>query len=144
MPIRSSLTTRPLSSAVAALALALTAGGCGILDVDEPGDTAVVTISGTSPVPLRLIMSNNFIQVLDPQTNEIGVSMLGADTVELNDLPYTENYGLDGNLRFFLRLINPDSMTASLRVQIRIDGVNPYDITTNLTASQHEYTYAAF
>lgn len=130
--------------AVAAIALAAIAAGCGVLSVDEPGDNARIRISGTAPGTLRLVLSNNFIQVFDTQQQEVTVSLLGSDTIEISSLPYDSDYSLDGNLRFFLRLINPDSAKADLRIQVNIDNVDPYDVTTSLTASQHEYTYTAF
>jgi hypothetical protein len=129
---------------LAALPFVMIAGGCGIVDNEEPGDTAEITISGTTPVPLELIMSNNFFQLFDQQTSEIVLALVDADTVGLDDLPYTENYALDGSRRFFLRLINTDSVVASVRIQVRISGVDPYDVTTILNASQHEYLYGAF
>lgn len=143
MSVRSFYFRRTVTGATIVF-LAVLAGGCGVLGVDEPGDSASVTISGDSTVPLRLVMSNNFIQVFNSQSSEITVSLLGSDTVEINDLPYTVDYGMAGNLRFFLRLINPDTIAVNVRIQVRIDNVEPYDVTTSLTASQHEYTYTAF
>jgi hypothetical protein len=143
MLVRNTFVTRTRVLA-AAIALSATATGCGVFSVDEPGDSAAVTITGDGTVPLRLVLSNNFIQVFNSQSSEVTVSLLGSDTVEINDLPYSVNYGMGGNLRFFLRLINPDTIETNVRIQVRIDNVEPYDVTTSLTASQHEYTYTAF
>jgi len=144
MPIRLPVLTRT-RLAIGLAALAVTAAACGILDVKDPGDMARVRISGTkADGPLKLIMSNNFIQVVNAQTNELTVALLGADTVQLSDLPYQNDYELEGRLRFFLRLINPDTSAVDVRIQVEIDGVKPYDRQTMLRASQTEYTYTAF
>ena len=126
------LQNKALLIASAALIAGLPA--CGILgdDTSDPANQAQVVINGTSPVPLDLITSDEFIVTRNVETGVTTTEFLSADTSMLT-VPFEQAYDISTFERFLVRLINPDSMVASIRLQVLIDGTLEYDQTADIS-----------
>lgn len=129
-------------------ALVLAAVGCdGLLDTGrEVRTSARIQVSGTSPVPLILMTSDQFLGVQDPTTGQIVTQILVADSLIIDRLPVDTTYSLGQYNRFLVRLINPDTAaTALVRMIIRLDDEEEvYDVEARVTGAYIEYTYYTF
>lgn len=124
--------TRSLRTLLLA-AVGLGVSGCGILDDQEPRrERANVVIQGTSPVPLSLITSSEFVIETDPETFEQTAVLLVSDTVEITP-PFDDTYRIDAFERFLVRLVNADSAVASIRMQVLVDGSLEYDQAADMS-----------
>lgn len=120
----------PLMRLSTALTVALVGvlPACGILETTDRGaEEAIVTITGDSPVPLDLITSDAFIVFTDPNTFEESLQIFVADTLVLTALPFDQSYAIASFDRFLIRLTNPDSTVASVRMTVQVDGTVEYD-----------------
>jgi hypothetical protein len=127
-----------------ALALLLPVAGCSeILDSSrEAPDEAEVTVSGTSAVPLRLIVSARFIGIWNPEEGEWDVTLNLADTIQVSTLPVTRRQELNETGVFFVRLTNPDlEETATVHMRVRIDGREVYSQAATMRDASLEYVY---
>lgn len=118
--------------------------GCSeILDSSgEHAESAQVSISATSTVPLRLVTSNRFTAIWNPELDRYDVTLLIADTVEVTSFPIERNVTINEYGIFFVRLINPDpDATATVRMRVRIDGDELYDQAATLRDASIEYLY---
>jgi len=133
---------------LAVLAIAASLAACnGLLDTSR--DTysfARVQVTGTSPVPLLLMTSDQFQTVQDPGTGFLTTLLLAADTIVVNTLPADTTVSLGQFNQFLLRLINPDtSKTADIRLIIRLDDKKEvYNVGAKVTGAYLEYTYYRF
>jgi len=140
---------RPHSAAgFAALAFALALAGCGgLLDTEhESYTTARVQVTGTSPVPLLLVTSDQFQTVQDPGTGFLETQFLNADSTVIPTLPFDSTVSLGQFNQFLLRLINPDTLqTADIRLIIRLDDKKEdYNVGAKVTGAYLQYTYYQF
>jgi hypothetical protein len=141
---------RSLCTAGGLASLVLAAGlvACdGLLDTSrETYSTARIQVTGTSPVPLLLMTSDQFQTVQDPGTGFVTTELLTADTLVITDLPADTTYSLGQFNRFLVRLINPDtSQTADIRLIIRLDDKKEvYNVGAKVTGAFLEYTYYSF
>ena len=121
----------------------LTASCSSILDTSEDyADNAIVEVTGTSPVPLLLVSSTNWVYVPDPISGEPTVAMNDADTVSLQ-LPINRSVAMTISRRIFFALINPDStQTASVRMRVRLDDQLVYDQAANMRDASLEFSFA--
>lgn len=109
-------------------ATAMASAGCGILETTDRGaQTAQVTITGDSPVPLDLITSDQWVITTNPETFEEELTMFLADTSVIASLPFNRSYSIADFDRFLIRLANPDSTVASVRMTVSVDGSVEYD-----------------
>ncbi len=134
---------RPIVRAVAALTILFTATGCALFEPDEGAERAVVSIVGSSSVPLALLTSTDFVVVLDPETSSTDVELNSSDTSSVASLPFNQTYGISLNDRFFVRLSNPDTtVVASVRMSVSIDGQDLYDASGEITGERWlEFVY---
>jgi hypothetical protein len=134
---------------VCALALALSLAGAacdGLLDSGQEYATeAQVTVTGTSPAALRLILSNNYTTEPDPTTGQIIVLIQAADTFDAS-APIDRTYPLGQLSRILVRLENSDpTMAADIRIRVLLDGTDlVYDRTATLTDDFLEYRFSYF
>jgi len=133
---------------LAGIALVFGLIGCkGLLDTNrETYSTARVQVTGTSPVPLLLMTSDQFQTVQDPGTGLISTLFLAADTTVISTLPADTTVSLGQFNQFLLRLINPDtSQTADIRLIIRLDDKKEaYNVGAKVTGAYLEYTFYQF
>jgi hypothetical protein len=141
---------RNLRTAPAALcaALLLTAAACdGFLDTErESRETIRVLVSGTSPVPLLLVTSDQFASVQDPATGQILLQVIASDTLTITQLPVDTTYAIGQFNRILVRLVNPDpAATADVRMIIRLDDEEEaYNVQARITGAYLEYSYMGF
>lgn len=124
--------------------LLLPALGCSeILDSSiETPEQAMVTVSGTSPVPLQLILSSRFIGIWNPEESKYEVTLNDADTVQVASLPISRTHPMNETGVFFVRLTNPDlAQTASIELRVRIDGREVYSQAATMRDASLEYLF---
>lgn len=136
-----------MSLAGATLILGLTACS-GIFDTSrEHRETARVQITGTTPVTLLLVVSDQFIEVYDPETGLGETEILEGDTIPVQQLPVDTTFSLGQFNTWLVQLINPsDTETASVRMIVRLDDEEEvYDQEVELVAPLFlQYAYRAF
>ena len=111
------------------LIVGLALGACD--STTDPGvkpSSAQITVSGTSSVPLRLIVSTDFIETFNSATGERGQVFNSADTLSLTSLPYQATVQLTDDAKIVVDLSNPSDVEATARLQVAMDsGQAPYD-----------------
>jgi len=127
--------------------LTVAAAGCdGLLDSNqEYAENAQVIVTGTSPVPMILILSNRYTAVPDPTTGQVVVQVERADTFALS-LPIDRIYPLGDQFRILVRLQNADSTsTANINMRVLLDGRNEvYNQNATMKDSYLEYRFNYF
>lgn len=89
---------------------------------------ATIEVTGTVPVPLRLVVSRDFVEFVDPTTLERRQSLNQADTLSLTTLPYVQEIELNDSGDLFVELANPSETPATARLRVELDsGQDPYD-----------------
>jgi hypothetical protein len=139
--------TRQHAALPALLILTIAAAGCeGLLDSrQEYAENAQVIVTGTSPVPMLLILSNRYTAVPDQTTGQVVVQIERADTFELG-LPIDRIYPLGDQFRILVRLQNADSTsTASVNMRVLLDGKDEvYNQNATMKDSYLEYRFNYF
>jgi hypothetical protein len=109
-------------SIVLAGIVAFSAACDGLLGTsDRRPNEARVVVTGTSPVPLRLITSTRFSAQPNIDTGMYDVTFNTFDSVDL-PLPIDRTFRLDTD-RFVVRLLHPDTETeATVRLEVFFDG----------------------
>ncbi|MFQ5538398.1 MAG: hypothetical protein ACE5GJ_13215 [Gemmatimonadota bacterium] len=109
-----------------------TLGACSGITRDSDASTARVLAEASPTRPLELIVSTDFIVVLDELTGEKNPDYITSDTVMLTgDVDRT--YDLkDGDARLFVRLANYEDTVEPVRLRIFLDGQKEYDVSANL------------
>lgn len=101
-------------------------------------DRARVIIEGDTPVPLTVVTSTRFIAVRSEGGSYVSTLIL-ADTVTLDSLPYDQVHGISGADRFLVRLINPDStVTATIHMRVRLDDNEVFNQRATMRAASLE------
>jgi len=144
------MTPEPARRAVAlmvTLIVSTLAAGCdSLLDTSRDlAEEAQVLVTGTSPVPLRVILSNNFTNIQNPDDGTITTQLIIADTFDLT-LPIDHRYSLGNNARIFVRVWQPDSaQTADVLMRVLLDGEREvYEQRATLRDAYLEYTFTYF
>jgi len=117
-----------------------------LLDTSQEFATsAQVIVTGTSAVPLDIIMSNDFNASQDPVSGDVSVSLFAADTLS-RDVPIDETYPITDRLRFFVRLINPsEDETAVVNMRVLLDGKDEvYNVNVSLKDASIQYIFSYF
>lgn len=104
------------------LALALQAPlGCSLLtEGDERPTSARLRVEGTSPHPLRVITSTDFVEQLNLNTGERTVLLNRSDTVSI-ELPYERTLATAADGSIYFELLNPEIDVASIRMRVDLD-----------------------
>jgi hypothetical protein len=135
------------AAAFCTLIVCVAAAGCnGLLDTSQDqADEAQLIVTGTSPVPLTVILSNQFQTVQDPTTGQITTSFIQADTLTLL-LPIDQTYSLGASGRVYLRLWQPDStQTADILMRVLLDKKREvYNQRATLKNAFLEYSFSYF
>jgi hypothetical protein len=126
------------------LAAAVSTAACdGLLGSDQAAFAADahVLVTGTSPVPLLLVTSTNFISTLDIDTGLRVTTLILADTVVLETPEHDHHYDIFGADRFLVRLVNPDEdETADIHFTVELDGRTVYNQRATMRDASLEYT----
>jgi len=141
------ITSTRIPRLLAALIVALPAPGCDSL-FDSSRDVATdaqVLVTGTSPIPLTLVLSNDYTRILDAQTGEMVTTLIRADTLYL-DLPIDRVYPFGEGARILVRLINPDStVTADVHMRVLLDRKEEvYNQRATMRNATLEYIFAYY
>lgn len=126
------------------LILAAALAGCdSLLSTErEFAENARVVVTGNSPIPLKLVLSNQFVAVPDPTTGQVTISLVLADTVDLA-LPIERTYPLGDGRRILVRLINTDgTQDATVRMRVFLDDDEVYNEQAILRNAYLEYTFS--
>lgn len=128
---------------VVVLALAVLAGCSSILDSSGAfPDEARVTVTGSSPVPLQVVMSNNFIGIWNPEAAKWDVTLHAADTLAVTSFPFNRTMAVRETGVFFVRVTNPDvDATAAITLNVQVDDRDTYRQEATLRDASIEYVF---
>lgn len=90
----------------------------------RPG-TASIRVTGSSTVPLRLIVSTEFFETFDPVDQVREQVFVTADTTIIDDLPYTGSVTLGTTSSIVVDVANLEEEPATVRVVVELDGNQP-------------------
>lgn len=109
---------------------------------DDPPEAARVLLEGTAPGPLEVVASTNFTRFTD-QSGETSVQLHASDTLEAS-LPLDQTWQMAGsNVGFYVRVMNPDSEIADIRLRVYIDGDERYDQAAELSDASVAWIFVA-
>jgi len=113
---------------VAAVAVVILTGACGILDSGGGvAKEARLVVSGTSPGALELITSTKFTRTYE-NDGSITIALIVADTVLLPmGSTHNQTYPVSPDRGFLARLTNPHDEPAVVSMQVYFDGKLRYD-----------------
>jgi hypothetical protein len=124
--------------------LTLLASACSwVLDTTQDyAENATLEVTGTSPVPLQVVSSTNWVYITNPANGEQIVSTTSADTVSLQ-LPINRVVPLTNSFRIYFKVINGDiNQTASILMRVRLDNKLVYDQAANMRDASLDYSFA--
>lgn len=113
--------------ALAVLAAVLVTG-CSGLTTDAGSEQARVTLTGETPVDIRIITSTRFGFFVDQDTGERQTLLEQADTLDLRP-PFDETYDISQFGIFLVRIIGANETPATFGIRISIDGETKFDVT---------------
>ena len=118
---------------LAAVALATTPTACNILDDDqELPSVARVEITGSAPVDLELVVSDNFQRVSDFDQGARYTVLVQSDTSFVQP-DFTRDYDIEATSRFFVRLTNHSVEVAQISLSVAFDGELSYSQRANIS-----------
>ena len=124
--------------------LTLLASACSqVLDTTQDyADNAILEVTGTSPVPLQVVTSTNWIYIINPENGEQTVSTTSADTVTVQ-LPINRVVPLTNSLRIYFKVTNADiNQTASIRMRVLLDNKVMFDQAANMRDAGLGFSFA--
>ena len=117
---------------LATLSLAAASTACDLLDDDQDlPDIARVDITGTAPVDLELVVSDNFQRVSDFEQGARYNVLVHADTSFVRP-DFSKEYDIQAARRFFVRLTNHSAEVASITLSVAFDGEVDYSQRANI------------
>lgn len=145
--MRADRRTRQTTAWPVLLILTVTAAGCdGLLSTSQDyADNAQIVVTGSSPTPMLLILSNRYTEVPDQVSGQVIVQIEAADTFELS-LPIDRSYPLGSQYRILARLQNADTTsTASVNMRVLLGGKDEvFNQNAVMKASSLEYRFNYF
>ena len=119
------------ASVLLVAALPLLSACQGLTESDPPTQARVV-VDATPEIPLQLIVSTDFVIILDELTGNQDPQFSSADTIALG-AAFDQTYSMaSGDARLFVRLANDNDTVEPVHIRVFLDGVNEYDVTANL------------
>jgi hypothetical protein len=121
----------------------VTASCSSVLDSSaDYADNAIIEVTGTSPVPLLLVSSTDWVHVVSPVTGERTIATNKADTVSLQ-LPINRTVPITNQYRIFFSVVNPDSVqTATIRMRVMLDKKLVYDQAATMRDASLQFSFA--
>jgi len=125
---------------VAALATALAFAACA--DTAKRASSARVVVEVDSGEPLELVVSTDFVMLLDQGSGSSTPFLNNRDSVSLS-ADYQEDYALDqADPRFYAQLKNESATPEAVHMQVFLDGVEAYDVSITMANGGYlEYIY---
>jgi hypothetical protein len=137
---------RPTALGVLLPILTLVATGCNsVLDTSQDyADKARVVVTGTSPGPLKLVTSTNWVPVTNTDTGEI-INIVIDSTVYDITLPVDTAFKFTNSRRFLVRVVNVDTtQTADLRMRVYLDSKQVTDQATQIKTAPLQFSWRYF
>jgi hypothetical protein len=118
----------------------LAAGGCSLSTSGNMPTTASIVVDGSSPVPVQLIVSVDFYQVVD-SSGAISERYNSADTTSIT-FPYNESVDISSLGSISVRVRNPAPDTATVHLKVGLDNGQGFDHTSAIANGQQlSYVY---
>lgn len=115
--------TARLAYALAFAGVVATATACGSsTSPPQRPSEATVRLTGETTVPLRLIVSTDFFETLDPLEGTRDQVFVTADTLTIETLPYNETFVLGALSSIVVDVSNPDETPATVRLEVELNG----------------------
>ncbi len=131
------------SAAMACVIVALAFAGCDSLlgGSSKNASNAQILVTGDSPVPMMLILSNKFTSIVGTDGNDINLPVV-ADTFLL-PVPINKTYPLGSDERVLVRLQNSDSTSiATIRMRVLLDAKDEvYSQRATMKNASLEYAF---
>lgn len=103
-----------------------TLSACGsTTSPDQRPSEAEIRVTGSSTVPLRLIVSTDFFETINQVDGTRAQVFVTADTLTIEDLPYSDLVTLGDLSSIVVDVSNPDETPATVRVFVELDGGQP-------------------
>ena len=119
-------------------------GGCNVFDTDDnrPERARVQVEVSSAPSPLRLIVSTDFVELVDQDTGTILAALNEADTFALaaGD-SFDQTFSLEELGSVLARLTETEDEEATVRMRVYLDGGLEYDRTGTLQDATIEYRF---
>jgi hypothetical protein len=105
-------------------------------------DNATIEVTGTSPVPLLVVSSTDWIYVRDAGGTLVA-AVNRADTTRHTSLPLTRTVPIQTARKIHFKLVNPDStQTANIRMVVRLDNKTAYDQAATMRNASLEFSFS--
>jgi hypothetical protein len=105
-------------------------------------DNATIEVTGTSPVPLLVISSTDWLYVRDANGNLVA-AVNRADTTRHTALPIMRSVPIQTARKIHFKLVNPDStQTANIRMVVRLDNNTAYDQAATMRNASLEFSFS--
>ena len=120
----------------AAFCIALVVAACSSssTETDRMPTQAAIAVSGSTTVPLRLIISTDFTETLNQATGQRAQVIHAADTINVSTLPWSRDVTLNETASILVDLSNPADESANVRLQVNLDsGQPPYDQSATMS-----------
>jgi hypothetical protein len=147
MASRRGLARHPARVVAASLVLAILAACSTTTSPDQRPSQAQIRVTGSSPGPLRLIVSLDFFETFDPVEQIREQVFVTADTTMIDALPYSGSVTLSALSSIVVDVSNPDEEPATVRVVVELDGNQPpYDQEATMSlggALRYVYNWVA-
>ena len=99
-------------------------GGCGWFDDPSP-ESATVTLTGDAGQVVELLVSKQFVAGVD-QNQVTRVQVFQGDTLR-RAVPWDTTISIRIEQRFFVKMLDADSVSQQLRMRVLIDANPEYD-----------------
>ena len=112
---------RPLRAllGLGALALALSVAGCLVALDDDGAEQIRVSLESVDQTPIRILVSADFR--VGTVEDGFGLELGQADTI-VTSFPFDATFDIRERRRFFLDVLNSDSLQENVRVRAWLDG----------------------
>ncbi len=127
------------------LAAVVTGTSCSFLtDPPEIPTMARIRVDGSSPHPLALIRSINFVEQVDLDTGQTRVLLMAADTSEVT-LPFDESMAVAADGSVYVELLNREVAPASIRLRVDLSpGGESFDRSATMSDNASLVYYYVF
>ena len=125
------------------LGLLTAAIGCGIFETtEEIADEARVVVTGDAETPLLLVTSTKFTRFFNDEGDPV-ISLAFSDTASITlDVTHDKIYPIRPDRGFYVKLTNPDTLTAIVSMQVYFDGELSYERKNlSLTNASVDYNF---
>jgi hypothetical protein len=117
---------RRTATAVALVSSLAVAGACSLSTTPDPPTSAEIDVEGTSPNPLKLIVSQDFFEQLNTSTGARTPVLVTSDTVLITP-PYHNTVNLSALGSIYVELYQPELGTATVHMTVDLDNGERYE-----------------